>query len=231
MNQDYGYSYNSELSFRDYLSKTFLLVAVGLAVSTGVAFLISTNIYPFLMTIGSFGFLICAIAEIVLVVYFTRKLMDMSKGAAYLCFFVYSILNGINLSVIFAVYTYSSIVYALGMTTVLFICMSIIGHSTSIDLTKFSSYFFIGLIVIIAASLLNLLIKSSTIEWLICCLGIVIFLGLIAFDMQKLRQLYNQTFSNSELSGKMMIYGALELYLDFINLFIRVLSIFGRRKD
>lgn len=231
MNESYSYSVGN-LSYKDFLSKTFLLVAAGLAVSTGLAFLFSLNPYIFLSKIGSFGMLACIIAELAIVIYFSSRIFKMSKAAAYGCFFVYSILNGINLSVIFFSYSIGSVVYALGTTTVLFVCMSIIGHSTNIDLSKFSSMFSIGLIVIVVGTLINsLFIKSSMADWVISCVGIVLFLGLTAYDLQKLRSIYSQTFSDPELSSKMIIYGALELYLDFINLFLRILRIFGRRKN
>lgn len=232
MNKGYSYTSTASLSYKDFLAKTFLLVAVGLAISTGLAFLFTLDPYAFLYRLGTFGMIACIIAELAIVIYFSSRILKMSKGAAYACFFIYSILNGVNLSVIFFSYSIGSIVYALGMTTVLFICMSIIGYSTNIDLSKFSSLFMIGLVVIIVGTLINnFFIKSSLADWIICCVGIVLFLGLIAFDMQKLRNLYNQTFSDPELSSKMTIYGALELYLDFINLFIRILSIFGKRRD
>lgn len=229
MNQDFAYSY-SNLTFKEYLSKTFLLVACGLAISTLLGFLVSNNLQLFFGLVGR-GYILLVIAELAIVIYFSSRIMKMSKTAAYACFFAYSILNGINLSAIFAVYDFGSIVYALGMTTVLFVCMSIIGHTTNVDLTKFSSLIFVGLIVIIIGGLINFLLRSSLFDWILSCFGVVLFLGLTAYDMQKIRHIYNETFSDSELSSKMIVYGALELYLDFINIFIRILSIFGRRKN
>jgi len=226
--------FESSLSFKDFIAKTMSTMALGLAISTITAYFISLNLYTIVMSLGVIGAylpIVLIFAELGLVIYFSSNFRNLSKKAAYICFIVYSLLNGFTLSVIFVAYTQTSIVLALGLTTILFICMSAIGHTTNVDLSKFSNIFRIALISLIVISIINYFIGSSFMDWALSCLGVLIFLGLIAFDTQKLRYLYSESFNDTELSEKLVIFGALELYLDFINLFLRILQIFGRRRD
>ncbi len=231
MNQEYVNQYDTELSFKDFLTKTFLMVAIGLAVTTTIAFFVSKFFYQFMYLIGSVGFIVLLLAEVGVVIYLGARITSLSKTTAYTLYFLYSALNGINISTVLMVYTGASVVLAFGMTTLLFICMSIIGNSTKVDLTKYSSLFAIGLVVLLIGGIINIFIGSGIGDWLLCVVGVVLFLGLIAYDMQRLRNMYNAAYSNPEISDNLVIYGALQLYLDFINLFIRIIRIFGRRRD
>ncbi|MDO4940475.1 MAG: Bax inhibitor-1/YccA family protein [Erysipelotrichaceae bacterium] len=226
--------YSNSLSFKDYMSKTYTLVALGLLLSTivsvGISVLCSMS-YVFLSFV-SVASLILLIAEIGIAVFFTAKLSTMQKNTAYICYFLYSFVTGFTLGTVLLCYTAGSVVMAFATTTILFICMAIIGKTTNVDLTKFSSYVFIGLTVLIVVSLLNTLIfHSSTTDLLITYAMVIIFLVLIAMDVQRLRDFYSAGLYDSEMQEKMMIMGAFQLYLDFINLFLRVLSIFGKRRD
>ena len=225
----------SNLTFQSYMSKVFAIVGLGLLVSGVVAFAIGMNYITVLNFLGAFGILgvfLPIILEFVVVIYFSRRLMTMSKQTAYICFFLYSLLTGISFAYIFAVYSIGNIAFAFASTTMLFICMSILGKNTSLDLSKASSYLFYGLLGIIISSLLNVLIfKSSTMDLIISYVAVIIFLVLIAYDMQRLRTLYDQGMYDSELNEKLLIFGSFQLYLDFINLFIRILQIFSRRRN
>ena len=130
------------------------------------------------------------------------------------------------------VYDGPTLAIAFCSTAVVFACMAIIGHTTKMDLTKFAPYLFAGLIAILVTTLLNnLFFRSEGLYLGINYLGIIIFLGLIAYDMQNLRRIYLSGLNDYELSAKISIYGAFELYLDFINLFIRILSLMSRSND
>lgn len=227
--------YNNEvnMTFRSYVSKVLLFVAAGLLVSTLFALLTGRYLLVILATLGNFGvfaLFLPIILELVVAIYFSRRLMTMKKSTAYLCYFIYSALTGMSFSYILLAYNVGDVALAFGSTTLLFVCMSIIGFTTKIDLSKYSNYLFFGLFGIIIASLINMFVRSSSFDLLISYAAVIIFLVLIAFDMQKLRYLYNEGLADSELYEKLLIYGSFQLYLDFINIFIRLLDIFSRRR-
>ena len=193
-----------EMSFREYLNKTFLVIAGGLLISSIVAFLVSSNFVRILVTFGVDNFYYFTLAMMVLELgvafYFSFRLMKMSKVSAYVCYGIYSLLTGFTLGIVLEAYTSASVLMALASTMVLFICMAIIGHTTEIDLTKFGSLFMVGLIVLIITSALNIfLIHSTMLELVLTYAGVIIFLGLIAYDMQKLRYFYECSFEDVDM--------------------------------
>lgn len=223
-------TYSNTLSFKDYMSRTYLMVALGLLVSTLVAFLMTTS-YTLLYMVARSSLFICLI-ELGIAIYFSARLQQMKKSTAYICYFLYSFVTGLTLGIVILSYTSASVVMALATTTVLFVCMAIIGKTTNVDFTQFSSLISTGLITIMIISLLNaLLFHSRTTDVLISYVMVIIFLVLIAMDTQQLRRFYDLSNYNDDLRERMMIMGAFQLYLDFINLFLRVLQIFGRRDD
>ncbi len=145
-------------------------------------------------------------------------------------FVAYSIVNGISFSFIFFVYNVGSIVNVFLSTTALFAVMAIAGYTTKTDLTKLGSILMIGVIGIVIASLINMFLKSSGMDYIISILGVVIFTGLTAYDVQKIKNLGHEA-QGSAIASKLGIMGALTLYLDFINLFMFLLRLFGGRKD
>jgi len=145
-------------------------------------------------------------------------------------FVAYAIINGISFSFIFWVYNIGSILKVFLSTTALFGIMAVAGYTTKTDLTKLGSILFIGLIGIVVASLINMFMHSDSMDYIISILGVIIFTGLTAYDVQKIKNLGEQA-SGTSLSGKLGIMGALTLYLDFINLFLFLLRLFGGRKD
>jgi uncharacterized protein len=145
-------------------------------------------------------------------------------------FVAYSVVMGISLSSIFMVYEIGSIVNVFLSTTALFAVMAIAGYTTKTDLTKLGSLLMIGLIGIVIASLINLFTQSSGMDYIISILGVIIFTGLTAYDVQKIKNLGNEA-NGSAIAGKLGIMGALTLYLDFINLFLFLLRLFGGKRD
>lgn len=225
------YSYGNSISFKSYLSKTFGIMALGLALSGVVAFLFSTVFVNVLYRFPTLT-MVALIAELVVAFYFTARLQAMSREMAWTCFILYAVLTGFTLSVIVYSYTLASVIFAFISTVVLFGCMAIIGNTTRFDLTKISSYLFAGLMALIISSLLNMLFfKSSGFNYLLSVAGVIIFLVIVAFDVQKLQRFYDLGSYDALVGEKMMIMGAFQLYLDFINIFIRVLTIFGRRRE
>lgn len=226
-----NYNYEGAVSFRTYLTRTFAIMAGGLALSGIVAYLCLTQFFMFILN-NPMVLTIAIVAELGIAIYFSARLMKMSREMAWTCYILYAILTGFTLSSVLLYYAYASVITAFISTAVLFICMAVIGHNTRFDLSKLSTYLFGGLIAIIISSLINsLLFRSIAVDYFVSVIGVIIFLVIIAFDVQKLQRYYDQASYDVELGEKIMIMGAFQLYLDFINIFIRVLQIFGRRRD
>ncbi|MCB0793369.1 MAG: Bax inhibitor-1/YccA family protein, partial [Flavobacteriales bacterium] len=153
----------------------------------------------------------------------------LSSTALLGIYLLYSAITGISLSYIFLIYTTSSIATVFFLSAVVFGLMAVAGYTTRTDLTKLGSILFIGLIGIIIASLVNMFLGSGTMDYIISILGVIIFTGLTAYDVQKLKRMGEVVATGSETAQKMALMGALSLYLDFINLFIMLLRLFGRR--
>lgn len=170
------------------------------------------------------------IGEILLVGYIAGAMQKISSATATGLFLLYSIMNGLTLSVIFLIYTAESLAGTFFICAGTFGVMSLYGYYTKKDLTQIGNIAFMALIGIIIASIANFFMKSEMLYWIITYLGVFIFIGLIAYDTQKIRRLYEAGFEEEESEKKGAILGALTLYLDFINLFLFLLRIFGRRK-
>lgn len=167
------------------------------------------------------------IAEIALVITLSAAINKLNTTVAGIMLLLYSILNGVMLSAVFLVYTFSSIAYTFAITAGVFLAMSIYGFVTKKSLHSFGSYCIMGLFGIIIASIVNIFVHSSTLEWIVSFIGVGIFMGLTAWDTQKIKEAaYNIEASQV---GKLAIIGALSLYLDFINMFLYLLRFFGNR--
>ncbi len=169
------------------------------------------------------------LAPLAIVFYMSFGIAKMSATKAQTTFWVFAALMGASLSSIFLLYTGTSITRVFFITAGTFGAMSIYGYSTKRDLTKFGSFLMMGLFGIIIASLVNIFMKSSMMYFVISILGVLIFVGLTAYDTQKIKNMYMSSDSG-ELMGKKAVMGALTLYLDFINLFIMLLRLFGQRR-
>ncbi|MFL5739979.1 MAG: Bax inhibitor-1/YccA family protein [Flavisolibacter sp.] len=174
-----------------------------------------------------FGLIIGELLLVGSLVGFVRK---MSGTTATAIFLLYSIINGLTLSVIFLVYTAGSIASTFFITGGIFAIMSAYGYFTGNDLTRFGSLLIMLLIGLVIASLVNIFMQNETIYWITTYAGVFIFTGLIAYDTQKLKELNMVGMEGTDEERKGAVIGALSLYLDFINLFIMLLRIFGRRR-
>ena len=172
------------------------------------------------------------IAELALVVGLSAAINRLSARTASLMFLAYSALNGITLSVIVAVYSPSAIMNAFLVSGGMFGAMSLYGLLTKKDLTSFGSFLFMGLIGIIIASIVNIFTKSAVMDFVISCVGVLVFLGLTAYDTQKLKVMGQMAPADDATAVRRgTILGALTLYLDFINLFLMMLRLFGSNRD
>jgi hypothetical protein len=167
------------------------------------------------------------IGELVLVFTLSAAINRLSAGVATMLFLGYSLLNGVTLSVIFAVYTADSIASTFAVTAVMFGCMSIYGYVTTKDLTSWGSFLFMGLIGVVIASVVNIFLNSTTVSWVVSAIGVIVFTGLTAYDTWKIKAMA----AAGQEGRKPAILGALTLYLDFINLFLMMLRFMGGRRD
>lgn len=169
------------------------------------------------------------IGEIVMVIALSASINKLSNAGATALFYLYSVLNGMTLSCIVLVYTAASIALTFAITAGVFATMAIYGYVTKSDLTKFGSFMMMALFGLIICIVVNLFMHSSTLEWIISFAGVVIFIGLTAWDVQKIKRMAAMIDYNS--AGKIATIGALSLYLDFINLFLYLLRFFGSSRD
>jgi FtsH-binding integral membrane protein len=221
----------SETSERSFLSRVFMNMTWALAITALTAFGVAS--YPpfinaIINNIG--GLYILLLLEVLLVWYLSRRIAVMSTGAAYFGFIVYSLVNGVTLSLIFIIYELSSIFMVFFITAGLFLVMSMFGYFTKADLSPLGRFFIMALFGLIIATVVNLFMRSEMLDYVLSFAGILIFSGLTAYDVQKLKVMYQNSQMEPELLHKASIIGALQLYLDFINLFLRLLRIFGRRR-
>ena len=213
--------------------KVYQYMALGLILTSFFAWFSVSNaaMIRFLFASRSTMIILC-VAEVGLVLGLSMAINKISAGTALLLFVIYSILNGMTCSVLLLVYTSESVYKAFLSTAGMFGAMSLYGIYTQRDLTSMGSFLRMGLFGLIIAMLINIFVKSSMMEFYISIFGVIIFMGLTAFDTAKIKQLsVSLSGADDEAMGKIAVIGALELYLDFINLFIYLLRIFGRNKD
>lgn len=223
--------YQIALEQRTFVSKVYGWMALALVVTALVAmFTVAT---PSLINaiLGSqilfYGLLI---GEVLLVIYLSAAINKISAGTATLVFLIYSAINGLTLSIIFVMFTSESIASTFMITAVTFGAMSIYGYFTKRDLTTIGNLAVMALFGLIIASLVNIFWHNSTLYWITTYAGVLIFVALTAYDTQKIKRMSRSEEEGSEQSKKLAIMGALVLYLDFINLFLMLLRIFGKRR-
>ena len=213
---------------RTYMLRVYNYMASGLALTGVVAYIVANT--PFLMNaiFGTPLMWLVMLAPLGVVLFLGAKIKTMSVGAAQTTFWVFAILMGMSLATIFVVYTQTSIARVFFITASVFGAMSLYGYTTKRDLTGWGSFLFMGLIGIIIASIVNIFLGSSALYFAISVIGVLVFVGLTAYDTQNIKNMYVQSDSTAVVSKK-AIMGALKLYLDFINLFIMLLHLFGNR--
>ena len=213
--------------------KVYQFMAMGLILTALAAYLTASS--PFMINLlysSRAPMIIIAVAEIGLVIWLSAGITKISAGTARNIFFVYSILNGLLCSSVLLVYTGESVSKAFLSTAGMFGAMSIYGLYTQRDLTSMGSFLRMGLFGLIIAMVINLFMRSSAMEMYISIFGIIIFLGLTAWDTAKIKALSGSVDSRDEnMTGKVAVLGALALYLDFVNIFLYLLRLFGKHRD
>lgn len=211
--------------------KTYLWMTFALVITALSAMVVAKSPALIQMIYGnSFGIWAIVIAELALVWFLSARIMKMSLASAGLMFIVYSVLNGAMLSAILFAYSPACIYKTFFITAGTFASVSLFGYLTKKDLSRMGSIMFMALIGLIIATVVNIFVHSSMLDIIISYVGVIVFVGLTAWDTQKLKSLYEEAEEVNDSVLKMALLGALSLYLDFINLFLYLLRIFGRNE-
>ncbi len=229
---DQSINIDSSAVSRSFVSNVFSYMTLALVIS-GVAaywFAASGNILA-LMQGSSILLWTIMLAPIGMVLVMSFAFNRLSFGALMGLFLAYSLVNGLSLSVIFLIYSMAAISKVFFITAGLFATMSIVGYTTKTDLTKLGSILMMAVIGIVIASLVNYFLESAAFDYLISCVGVLVFTGLVAYDTQKIKRIGAGVEYGTATAGKLALMGALSLYLDFINLFLFLLRVFGGRRD
>jgi uncharacterized protein len=217
-----------DAGLRAHMQRVYGYMAGGLALTGIVAYAAAAS--GFYQSIaGSPVLWIVILAPLAFVFALSFGIERMSAGTAALVFWIYAAVMGLSLGGIFLVYTGSSIARVFFITAATFGAMSLYGYTTSRDLSGFGAFLFMGLIGIVIASLVNIFIGSNTLQFVISIVGVIVFVGLTAYDTQRIKAMYLES-DNAEVAQKKAVLGALALYLDFINLFMLLLRLFGQRR-
>ena len=219
------------VAFPALMRKVYVWMALALVITGFTAYFVATNatLLSLIYSTPAVMWILIGV-ELAIVIGVTAAINRLSLPVATLLFVLYSVINGALLSSIFLVYTMASIAKVFFITAGTFAAMSIYGYTTKKDLTSIGKIVMMALIGLIIATVVNLFLKSSGLDMILSYAGVVIFVGLTAYDTQKIKQMCMQAPDVSEQMQKYALLGALSLYLDFINLFIYLLRIFGRRE-
>ena len=220
---------------RSFMSSVFSWMFLGLAITAVVAwyFAFNPNMRGLLVTetgISGLGWIV-TFAPFIFVLIMGLRFTKLSAQTLAIMFAVFAILMGMSMSFILLVYTSASVFKTFAITSGMFGLMAVTGYTTKTDLTKFGSIMMMGLFGIILASVVNMFMHSAQIDYIISIIGVLVFTGLTAYDVQKLKRIGEGVEYGAENAKKLAIMGALTLYLDFINLFLFLLRFFGNRRN
>lgn len=220
---------------RFFLNQVFIWMGLGLAITAVISYLVASTPSLISMLVNERGLSIVGyvvmFAPIGFVLIMSFGFNKLSYTALLLLFLTYAAIMGVSLSFIFLIYTTESIYSTFGISALMFGGMGLIGYITKADLSKMGSIMIMGLWGIIIASVVNYFLHSNALSYIISIVSVVVFCGLTAWDIQKLKRLSEEVGIDEILKSKLGIMGALTLYLDFINLFLALLRLFGKRRD
>ncbi|NDA90754.1 MAG: Bax inhibitor-1/YccA family protein [Alphaproteobacteria bacterium] len=216
---------------RIYMLYIYRNMAMALGISALVAYIVGSSEHLAMMLFSTPLVYAVMFAPLIYIFFFGRNLMSMDKERAMLHLGIFATLNGLSLGSIFLVYTAASIAKTFFITASTFGAMSIYGHTTKKDLTAAGSFAYMGLIGLVIASLINIFLRSAALDFAVSFIGVGVFTILTAYDTQKLKSIYYAMNGNTARAGNIAVYGALTLYLDFINLFIMLLHFFGIKRS
>ncbi len=214
---------------RDHMQRVYGYMAGGLVLTGIVAYAAAAS--GFYQSIADTGLIwIVMLAPLGFVLALSFGIERMSAATATVLFWIYAAVMGLSLGGIFLVYTGTSIARVFFITAATYGAMSLYGYTTRSDLSGFGSFLLMGLIGIVIASIVNIFVGSSTLQFVISIIGVIVFVGLTAYDTQRIKEMYLSS-DTVEIAGKKAVLSALALYLDFINLFVMLLQLFGQRRQ
>lgn len=217
-----------DTGLRHYLLNVYNYMAGGLVLTGGVAYAAaSSGLYRYIF--GTPLYWVVLLAPLALVMLLAFRVEKMSLASARLTFWSYAALVGLSLSGIFLVYTGASIAQVFFITAATFGAMSLYGYTTRADLSRFGSFLFMGLIGVVVASLVNLFLRSPAFQFAIAVIGVLVFVGLTAWDTQRIKEIYLAS-DDEVVAGRKAIMGALALYLDFLNIFLLLMQLLGNQR-
>lgn len=211
----------------NFYSNVFGWLFVGLLMTFGSAALISTNetlLYYIFNTSAYYGIFI---AQIIICIVLSARIQKLKPTTAKILYLLYSLLTGCTFAILFLAFSLLSIIIIFLITSLTFGIFALIGKKTSVDLSKWGTYLLMALLAVIILEVINMFMLNNTLDMFACIVGIVIFFGYVAYDMQKIKRINDANEGTENLA----IIGAFELYLDFINLFVRLLQLFGKSRD
>jgi FtsH-binding integral membrane protein len=228
-NGSLSYPLAGEIDLQAILRQVYTWMVLGMLITAGVAYVtVSTSLIN--LAANPIILIVAIIAEFGLVLVISRGLNRLSAGTATLLFMLYAALNGFTLSMVLLAFTFGSVFLAFASTAALFGVMSVIGYTTKVDLSKMGTYLMMGVIGLVIAMVINMFVGSSLLDTIISLAGVLIFTALTAYDTQRIGRMAAQMSIIGDAALKFGIFGALKLYLDFINMFLFVLRLTGRRR-
>ena len=214
----------NRLSTNQLFSKIYMWLCLGLLITFGVGYFVQENVSLLSFIFFYFLYFLIIIAEVILALVLSVRIHKMSSRTATILYLIYTALTGLTFSSIFVVYELQSIIYIFLVTAVILFVFGLIGYKTNIDLSKFGTILMIGLIAVILLSIVSIFVEGLNLGLTI--LSLVIFIGYIAYDVQMIKKRLYYSDNDDSLA----IYGAFQLYLDFINVFIDLLRLFGKER-
>ncbi len=211
----------------DFYANVFGWLFFGLLLTFGSGIVVMSSQSLLNLIFGGMGYLFLFIAQIVLCIVLSVRINKMKPTTAKIIYSLYAILTGVTFSSIFLLFETSSLVFIFLVTAIIFGAFALFGKITKMDLSKWGIYLFMALLAIIILEIVNIFVMNNTLDMAACIIGIIVFLGYVAYDMQNIKRLKE----NGLTSDNMAIIGAFNLYLDFINLFIKLLQLFGKERD
>ena len=208
----------------EFLSKVFRWFGLGLLVTFLVAYYVSTNINLLSLIFSGSGYMIIILLELGLAVWLSTRIRKMQSETAKALYLGYSALTGLTLSSVFIVYELTSIIWIFLASALVFGIFSLLGKSEKIDLSHYGVYLFIALLGAIILEIINIFLMNQTLDIILCVFVLGIFVAYVAYDIQKILRYYEET-------DNMAVIGAFNLYLDFINIFLRLLRLFGKERN
>ena len=211
------------------LSKVFWWMCVGLLVTFATGALLASNpmmIVRLASSLGGYGLVLIMVLEVVLVIVLSARIHKMNAMTAKICFLLYAFISGISFSSVFLAYDIGSVIWVFLASSLIFALFAFLGNKTIVNLNRIGTYFLMALLAVIVCTIINIFTQSPTFDLIISIVMIIIFMGITAYDVQSVKRLEGVMEDDN-----LAILGALELYLDYINLFLQLLGLFGNSKD